>query len=215
MPENTIVSKTFTYPKPDDYLAQTSNDNLTGTFTYNGPNKIWIFVDAETGKPTSGMYYTERDNGADVPTPQGELKILVEADREPEVISLVLADTDYGSLPTIDETLPDGNVYSRPIDPPPDHTYEFMDCVYDITADVNGGHWVRPLPWKKPYNNWDEIRQVRNGLLAVSDQDIQKATTPEKITEFEDYRQKLRDLPALYDGIESHKVHFPPEPRVE
>ena len=55
---NNIISKTFSYPIPDDYLYQTSAQNKTGTFTYNGPDKVWVFVDNETGKLTSGLHYT-------------------------------------------------------------------------------------------------------------------------------------------------------------
>lgn len=214
MPENTIVSKTFTYDLPDDYLSQTSELGLTGTFTYEGPDKVWIFVDDTTGHPASGLYYTEDINGADVPTPTDQIKVLVTADREPEIISLITGNMDYSGLPQKDEALPDGSVYSRCDPTPPDHTYEFEELQYDVTADPNGGHWIKPLPWKKPFTDWDQLKAARNGLLAMSDDFL--ANTPTltdaKRAEWETYRQALRDLPVTFDGIEAHKVPFPAEP---
>jgi len=41
---NNIISKTFNYDLPDDYLNQTNNNNLIGSFTYSGPDKLWVFV---------------------------------------------------------------------------------------------------------------------------------------------------------------------------
>ena len=49
---NTIIEKDFTYNIPDDYLAQTNNDSKTAEATFKGPDKIWIFVDKDTGKST-------------------------------------------------------------------------------------------------------------------------------------------------------------------
>ena len=45
---NKIISQTFTYDLPDDYLLTTNNLKKTGTWTYNGPDKIWVFVNKET-----------------------------------------------------------------------------------------------------------------------------------------------------------------------
>ena len=43
-------SKTFTYKLPDDYLAQTDNDGLTSSWTYEGPRWLFVFVDKASGK---------------------------------------------------------------------------------------------------------------------------------------------------------------------
>ena len=38
---NNHIDVTFTYDAPDDYLYQTNELGKTGTWTYNGPDKIW------------------------------------------------------------------------------------------------------------------------------------------------------------------------------
>ena len=43
------ISKPLTYNLPDEYTKQTSDLGLTGTFTYKGPEFLWVFVDGETG----------------------------------------------------------------------------------------------------------------------------------------------------------------------
>ena len=39
------ITKTFTYALPDEYVAQTSDLNLTAEWTYEGPAFMWVFVD--------------------------------------------------------------------------------------------------------------------------------------------------------------------------
>lgn len=207
---NNIISKTFSYPVPDDYLHQTSAQNKTGTFTYNGPDKVWVFVDNETGKLKSGLHYTERDDGADLPTPVGMTKVCLTAENDPELLSIVwLGDNDYSTLPQKVENLPDGSTYSRPDPTPPDHTYELMECEYDFATQT----WKKPFPWKKPHMTWEELRRARVGLLAMSDEILAtKLLSDETKAEMQVFRQTLRDLPATFDGIDPWKVPFPELP---
>lgn len=207
--ENTIITKTCTYDMPDDYLHQTNTLGKTGSYEYEGPDKLWIFVNEETGKPSSGQVYTIKDDGDEVPTPPGLVKVFVDANVETVMASMIWRHKDYSYLPMQTEQLPDGATYTRPINQPPDHTFEFMECVYDFTTDA----WVKPFPWKQPHVTWDDLRRARTALLAASDKTI--ATTlmsDEKRAEYEVYRQKLRDLPAVFDGIDPWKVPFPNEP---
>lgn len=208
--ENTIITKTFSYPLPDDYLYQTNAENKVGTYTYTGPDKLWVYVDNDTGKLHSGICYTDNDDGEGVPTPIGQTKVLVTAEDDPEILSMVwLGDNDYSSLPTVAQELPDGSVYSRPDPTPPDHTYELMDCVYDI----ENKQWVKPFPWKKPHMDWDTLKDARTSLLAESDKIIAtKILTEDQAAALEEYRQKLRDLPTTFAGIDPWKVPFPALP---
>lgn len=208
--ENTIITKTFSYPIPDDYLYQTNTENKTGSYTYTGPDKLWVFVNNDTGKLYSGICYTEKDDGEDVPNGIGQTKVLVTAEADPEILSMIwLGDNDYSALPTKAEELPDGSVYSR-VDPtPPDHTYELMDCVYNLESQT----WIKPFPWKKPHMDWDTLKAARINLLAESDKIIAtKILTEEQAASLEVYRQKLRDLPTTFDGIDPWKVPFPTLP---
>jgi hypothetical protein len=207
--QNTIITKTCTYDLPDDYLYQTNTLGLTGSYEYEGPDKLWIFVNEETGMPINGQVYTERDDGDEVPAPQGTIKVFVDANVETVLASMIWRHKDYSYLPTITEQLPDNTSYTRPEVQPPDHTYEFMECVYNVATN----EWVKPFPWKKPHMTWEGIRQGRLSLLAASDRVLATTLlTTSEAAEYEVYRQKLRDLPAVFEGVDPWKIIFPEPP---
>lgn len=207
--ETKIITKTCTYDLPDDYLHLTNALGKTGSYEYIGPDKLWIFIDEETSKPSSGQVLTERDDGDEVPTPQGRIKVFVDATIDTVMASMIWNNKDYSVLPQLTESLPDGTTYTRPEIQPPDHTYEFMDCVYNTTTN----EWVKPFPWKKPHVTWDDIKLARVAELAASDKVL--ATTllsDEDKATYEVYRQKLRDLPVTFAGVDPWKVVFPVPP---
>ena len=72
--ENNIVDVPFTYDAPDDYLYQTNELGKTGNWVYNGPDKLWILVDAETNR-YAGRYLTEAEDGETYPTPSDRTQI--------------------------------------------------------------------------------------------------------------------------------------------
>jgi hypothetical protein len=207
MPENTRIEKTFTYNLADSYLAQTNNLGRTATWTYTGPRYMWIFVDQTTKKVIGKFHYTERDNGADVPVPAGQWKVAIDADVNPLIASIVHNEIDYGTLPHDEEVLPDGSVYGTPNPIPPDHTYELTEISYDPSTgfDFTGA-------WKNPHTTWDQLRDSRNKNLAGTDIKILHAHTPELRAAWEEYRQKLRDLPATFAGVDAWKVPYPVAP---
>jgi len=61
--------------------------------------------------------------------------------------------------------------------------------------------------------DWEMLKKVRESGLAASDRQLRLAT-PEQIPAWEEYRQKLRDLPATFAGVDPWKVIFPEEPFV-
>jgi hypothetical protein len=207
MPEITRTEKTFTYNIPDEYLHQTNDLGKTATWTYTGPDKMWIFVDNETNKILSRFHYTERDNGAEVPTPEGMTKILVDANEDPLLASLLHNEVDYFSLGRHETTLPDGSVYWHTDPLPPDHAYELIDIEYDTETNK----LKKPYPWKKPHITWEELIDVRNNMLRLSDSKYRVAS-PEELPEWEEYRQKLRDLTTTFNGIDPWMIPFPVEP---
>ena len=205
---NTIVEKTFSYDLPDDYLHQTNTAGLTGTFTYNGPDRVWVFVDNNTRKLVSGLFYTEQDDGDLIPTDPNHTKVCVTAEHDPIIISMIV-NQGYLDLPTKEELLPDGSYYRRPDPTPPDHTYELTECEYDLTNNS----WIKPFPWKKPHMDWDTLKLARNMMLKESDGIIRNnILSDEELTKLEAYRQTLRDIPSVFAGIDPWKVPFPNMP---
>jgi hypothetical protein len=86
-----------------------------------------------------------------------------------------------------------------------------MECVYNFQTNA----WQTPLPWKKPHMTWEMFRVARTGLLAASDKVLATTAMSDQLRlEYETYRQKLRDLPATYQGIDPWKIKFPIEPTI-
>ena len=224
MPTNTTITQQFTYALPDDYLAQTNADGNTATANYNGPDKIWIFVDQDTGRSdTSRLVLTEEENGETYPVPEDQFKIEVNCATDPVLCSLFDAQVEWDTVvgqTNIVVDLPDGTTYERPDPTDVDHTYELDECVYNkdgtLTDGVyTGGTWT--MSWKKPWSSWDQLIIVRNNMLTGSDSKIADDMPAEVKEKWTTYRQKLRDLPALFkhgeaDEFPAHMVNFPVEP---
>lgn len=207
MPEITRIEKTFTYDVPDAYLYQTNALKKKSTWTYAGPDKLWIFVDNATGKVASRFHYTDRDNGSEVTAPDGMTKVLVDANTDPLLASMVHNEVDYGSLEHTVEELPDGSTYGHPVTIPPDHAYELTDIQYDAASNS----LVKPYPWKQPHMTWENITVARTAMLLASDTKYALATAEQKPV-WEAYRQLLRDLPTTFAGVDPWKIPFPAEP---
>lgn len=201
------IQKTFTYNAPDDYLYQTSTLNKVGTWTYDGHDKIWAFVDPDTNRLT-GDFKTPEENGATYPTPLHLIKVEIDCNENPLLACLLGADEvrDYNLLDQHEETLPDGTVYRRPLTPPPDHTYELVDIEYDPET----GGFKTPYPWKKPHMTWEGIREWRTKLLTGSDYKVADDMPPALKAEWEAYRQSLRDLPQTHGAVSGETPNTDP-----
>jgi hypothetical protein len=191
---NNKISVEFTYDVPDDYLYLTNDLGKTGIWTYDGPDKCWVLVDKATNRFVSVK--TEADDGDVYPVPPNIEKVFVNCQDNPLFCTIIGLDEirDYSDLPQYEEQLPDGNVYSRPAVPAPDHTYELQDIAYNpITKE-----FVKPYPWKKPHVTWNDIRAWRNSWLAYHDSKNVDDMPPALRTQWEEFRQKLRDIPQTY-----------------
>lgn len=192
------IQKTFTYDLPDDYLYQTNELGKTAEWTYIGPDKLWIFIDKESNLYTNRCL-TDFDHGGEIPVPIDQYRICVDCNLEPLLCTLLYEKQsphaiDPGTLDQHIEELPDGLTYQRPLNPVPDHTYE----LFEIMFDPNTNNAITPFPWKKPHMTWEGIRQWRNLKLDHSD-DRDHEYMPESLrTEWQEYRQKLRDLPQIH-----------------
>jgi hypothetical protein len=207
MIENTTIVKTFTYAIADAYLYQTSRLQKTAEWTYKGPRYLWIFIDENTHRITARFHYTERDNGETVPTPAGMIKVKVDAAVNPDIASLLHNEYIYGDLPHTLEHLPENTTYGHPDPIPPDHTYELTEIEYDLANH----RFKKPYPWKKPHMDWETLLNARNVALGTSDVKLAQAPADQRAA-WETYRQKLRDLPDTFRGIDPWKVTFPPAP---
>jgi hypothetical protein len=207
---NNIITKTITYDIPDDYLAQTNNDGKTATWTYEGPDKIYLFAYNDSNIVEMSPVYTESEDGDKVPEPNGMYRVCVDtsiASHQP-LVSMATQKLDHQNLPRRSETLPDGSEWSV-LDPlPPHEVYDNDNITYDRETNTF------TYPWKKPHVTWNDIKAARNALLDQSDA-ILNATvnmTEDERKQWDTYRQILRDTPAIFAGLEPWKVPFPSEP---
>jgi len=207
-----IITKTITYDIPDDYLAQTNNDGNTASWTYEGPDKMWIFAWNDTNIVEASPIYTESTDGDSVPEPTGMYRVCVDTaitNHQP-LASIIYQNLDHQNLPRRSETLPNGETWDV-LDPlPPHEVYDDDNITYDKETNTF------TYPWKPPHVTWDDLKAARVGLLNQSDAVLQTvALTDAERAEWETYRQTLRDIPTVFAGVDPWKVPFPNEPGAE
>jgi hypothetical protein len=206
----TRISRTFTYDLADDYLAQTNNLRKSGSWTYQGPDRIWVFLDPETNKLDSTIFYTFEEDGPNIPSPMGCIKMEVDCNANPLFCTLIGASdhVDGATLPQYTENLPNGEIYTRPLDPMPDHTYDFNQATYD----PNTQEWA--YPWKETWVTWDEIRSVVATQLTEVTLEISKLTDlpSEMRSQLESYKAELENFETTWAGVAAYKVWRPTHP---
>jgi len=196
------IRKTFTYPKPDEYLGQKDEYQLNGTHTYEGPDAMWIFIDKATNRIAPSGYMFEEE-GIDFDPPSNLRKVFVDCNENPIICSLMECDCDDDEHETIEETLPNGVTYITYKDPPPDHTYEKFDIECNsnnefikVASTSLGGE--AHYPWKQPHVRWPHLRRHRTSLLQWTDDKVNTDMPASLQTAWNNYRQALRDIPVTY-----------------
>lgn len=198
----TIIRRQFNYPKPDEYLGQVNTQQLEGSHVYEGPPAMWVFIDNATNKITP-MDYMLEEEGMDYNAPAGTRKVFVDCEENPIICSLMEQDHDDDEHETITETLPNGVSYVSYADPPPDHTYEKFDIECNSNNEfikVPGTGRGSPVhyPWKQPHIKWTHLRRHRTSLLGWTDDKVNGDMPDSLRTQWNDYRQALRDIPVNY-----------------
>ena len=203
------IKTEFTYNLADDYLAQTNSLGKTASWTYSGPDKIWVFVNIETGKIGDYNFLTIENDGPDYPTPEDHTKVEIDCLQEPLLATLLNANTelvDLSSLEQLEIVLPNGGTYSRPLILDPTHTYEAAEIMYD------NGQWT--IPWKKPWITWNDIYKIRDQFLKEAELDLRNVSTlPESLKiKLTDYINTLKNIEADWADFEPYMFIFPDYP---
>jgi hypothetical protein len=222
----------MTYPVPDKYLSQSTAAGRTATLSYLGPDTIWVDVHKDgdrkgkwTSAPIKTNYHDDGDiEGTDddmtvaieaLPVPLDAIRVKIDCTKDAHICSIwtdphTVGDDrgSYDKLPQVQDKLADGTVYyERPADDkiPPDHIWNKNETTWNSKTKK----W--DLVLLKTWNSWENVRAVRNKLLAETDM---KKMLPEgeEYDAWEAYRQELRDLPQKYDGKEPHTVPHPDSP---
>jgi len=210
------ITKEFTYDIPDTYLAQTNSNGDTATATYTGPERLYVFVDAETGRNTLDQTPPDEDfiyNPSTDTVAEGERLVELDCAGEDTLMcAIYLPHTVTLTQTNQVVALPEGyGNYEFPWPPYPDHAYEYNLCSHDEGT----GHWT--LTWKQPWQTWETLIQLRNDRLDSTDHRVAEDMPASVKQPWIDFRQKLRDLPTTWGhGTDSeypaHQVKFPEEP---
>jgi hypothetical protein len=210
----TTITKEFTYNLADDYLALTNAEGRTGTWTYVGPDQIWLEIHSDTGALDNTGFFTIEEDGPNIPVPEGIELVCVDCNINPLLCTLVGADEvkDYALLPQHTEDLPNGNTYSRPADPTPDHTYNVDTAVYDSLTQ----EWS--YEWFSTWTTWDNIVSRRNMLLREVKKEILALTdAPDAVVNMLNaYKDELENLETTWAAYTADKdcikVQLPQHP---
>jgi hypothetical protein len=210
----TETTVNFTYKVADEIFSTSDAAGNTASATYEGPDRIWVFVDEETGLFARNQPdLTTKDDGADVPSPMGTVKVELVAEDNPLIISIIRSDLATTLEQTIEtELLPDGctHKYNNPADI--DQTYDIDQLVYDLNTNT----WNTPV-YKESTQSWTDVIKVRNNMLLASDGKIAPDMPEDIKATWVTYRAALRDLTTTFGyGTDAEtpawKVRLPEEP---
>lgn len=202
-----IITKVFRYNLPDDYLSQQRTLGKTAEWTYIGPDEVCLIINKDTNTYT-GRFLTHDHDKDIVPEALHEYHVHVDCAANPLLCALAhceIEKPDYADLDQHEELLPDGLTYKRPLHPPPDHTHDIRDIVFD--PDTKEPPSPSSFPWKAPHSTWEDIRYWRNRILDMTDDkegDHLEEMPPALATAWAEYRQHLRDIPQTHGGANTH-----------
>ena len=204
-----MIELDFEFNLPNQHCVDHSqSEGKTRTATYDGPDKIFLIVNNNTGKEEMGpITETEKSDGR--PVPEDCRYVEVDCITNPLVCQL--------RAPVIDEMEEDYTGLEHPpgvVDIPGFMKFHYQvplrpQDVYDpldITVDENDNIHLtkRSLSWaimgvdgEARLPNWDDVRNKRMQLIKNSDSEITDDMPEDLRAKWMDYRQRLRDWPGL------------------
>lgn len=219
-----LVSVDYTYNLPNEFLVDHSqSDGNTRNATYDGPDKIFLIINNETGKEEFGPI-TEVEKNDGRPVAEGCRYVEVDCIENPLLCQLrgpVVdeAEEEYDLEPVYHPNSPDITGYERyfyflPLQPADVyHKYDIsVDSEDNITIPVRrvAEHFFGDDTADDDMPTWDDIRNIRDSRLKASDSQISD-DMPESLKEkWRTYRQRLRDLPTVMqaNNVPPHIAFF-------
>lgn len=123
---------TFSYPLPDELYVEGVSGNITGTFTYDGPETFDVEID-NFGSIIDIDIQRDPELGPD-------FRKTIDATKQPEVAYMFAHYFDENyivSLPeTVDEVMENGDVYKKPLNPDLKDAYEVRFNTTDTTGNI-------------------------------------------------------------------------------
>jgi hypothetical protein len=205
-----MISVDYEYNLPNDFLVDHSQSmGKKRQTTYDGPDKIYLIIDNETGREHMGPI-TAEEKADGRPVPLGCRYVEVDCAENPLLCQL--------RGPVIDEAEED-HTGSQPHPLSPEiegyHRYTYQTPIlprniydnYAITVDENDNITI-PIRTvvEAMYGNaltefpdWTFVRKQRDKMLAAADGRISDDMPESLKQEWYTYRQLLRDMPAVME----------------
>lgn len=208
------VSVEFTYPIWDEWRKNSFTEGRTGTFTYEGPEFLTFEVtnnpeSEDHGKESGWCLWEKRDlerpSGGDI------TRVTVDCKEQPllceigndcgrEDLILMRRQRDWEILWDAPDGYPDVE-YTQELEPR--DIYNDADITYDFETDTfNIGVRDWAATGSKMDLTWPEVRDLRDQMLHETDAKVGQTDAPQEIQDaWIDYRQRLRDLPSVMQGL--------------
>jgi len=220
-----IISHQWELPLPNEFLADHSfSEGKTRTTTYDGPDRIWLQIDANGYEAYGPLTAEDMADGRPQPLDVEEW-FEVDCTVYPLICQL--------RGPVIDEREEERGTSEAPVPGSPvmegfpqmKYSLPLMaDDIYDggTVRVVDGVPTVRAFTVREKLNGvdrdktWDDIRAHRNRELENSDMSIAEDMPESMKNEWKAYRQTLRDYPATMEAAGVHPnvadMMFPQRP---
>lgn len=222
------IRKVFQYDLPDDYLSNESTLGLRAEWTYEGPEKIWVFVDYKTNKLLARESFREYDEN----DPEKQYEFLEEYTGFNSYPALITFDDDPLLLSAVAQIAPEMKdiphqdyfhpetgewFYARPNPTVPDHTIEIADCEYDPKLK----RWKKPYPWKIPHITRPEFdynhKVILEDAIAIKGRYDENEWTDAQREAWDAFIAELELVPTKFAAWLDRPwmVPFPDDPRLE
>ena len=195
----------LTYPIPDELYSATRTMGKTSTQTYIGPDSLFLYLN-EDGRIINSFAPDDLPPPESVAVDETVVEFVPETDED--YIKIMILYSHW--LPKEYECAvgPDDDpniIVSDPTDVI--MVFDEVSIVEDYTAPleflVYTRHKVRDDAW---------LRSVRDGMLLESDGRLSSDMPAALRTQWETYRQKLRDIPETYADVPNWLIRFPLSP---
>lgn len=216
------ITKQFTYNIPDEYLSDKFTKGLTGSWSYKGPEVVYLQIDKETGKEVGWCLWEPRD--LERPCPLNCERIKLECTKDP-LLAHICNDLNHPEEEAFRRNKKWVVFYQAPagyesiLKPDSLEPRDIYDA-YNIKYNFNTKEFILPVrtfellyPGSSGYT-WDTVRAARNKALEDTDGKV-SPDMPKSIQEkWQTYRNLLRDLPDALAEFPPHlAIHmFPKAP---
>lgn len=215
---NPNIEKTFLYPVPVELWSQDADPDEVGIATYSGPRYLVTRWDPENPGVLDEIA-PQGCSDCQRPPRYGCVEVVLDAEQLP-LHALVLVGNRYDEDgccspgPERIECVCGDPEAPNPVIADPYHYTEVFN-LRSFYYDTEAGNWTTPefkvdhpdsvFPDQEGCSQgWLNVRHTRNKMLTMSDKYVAGYLSDEKRAEWENYRQKLRDIPQKWADVGNH-----------